>query len=335
MLSFFQANRQNDVLDLVVPQKSASNGSSSGPPLVTQIQPTPGSSKKKRKYKPDTWDIEKRKAYFYLTPTHRLRQRMEVTLGNTYAVLDPNRDQDDCWLLPSPPAHKDGRPRGSIRVAFNFDKHRYSANIGNVAMVLQNRMTSEQRYGIIHYSWHASHLCGNSICVNGCHFTAESASENSSRNGCMGPYGHCSHNPPCMRDLKRSLLLTQILRDKIYNCVISTNDFNCTAFQQMQVFDMVSLSSRTEFCQVCKRTHYLAPFCAILTSRKKVEILLTALATCSDFTTEKRNVISNLKKIKADLELRDRIRSRGSNSAETEGLCLTRYSGTNQTTPPS
>ena len=264
-------------------------------------------TKSKRIYKPDTWEIEKRKAFFYLEPTPKMERRMRSSLEKIYQKLESDRPVDDCWLHSSPPMKRDGRARSSITVRFQWNNHRYDVNIGNVALVINRLMTEEQREGIIYHRWHASHLCGNRICVNHLHFTVESAADNLSRNICFLSSAPCYHSPPCKRDRKRSLLLTQFMRNKMYDC-ITTIIKDDPDPQQFWAVDYAGCSDELITCGICKEPHLRARVCFLLTSRAKIDRLLDGFAKCADHSGDKAWAVSTLEKIKGDLAMRARYR---------------------------
>lgn len=285
---YLQGHRPSDILNSYMSSESASDDDSSEWSDATDTTQTRDASRRRRKRERKNGSIERRKAHVLLNPTPRLRQRMEDKVSDNLALLDPTCDEKDCWLHPSPPTRKDGRPKGGITIALYFNNQRYIVNIGIILLLLENRLTPRQTKGIIYYHWNASHRCGNTICMNSRHYTVELDAINSSRNGCM-PHFHCPHKERCLRHLKRNILLTRPIRKKIYNCVISTNDFNCDVSEQINAIDEAAN---------CEEDDAFRDF---LASLENVEALLAAFATCSNFTPKKKKVIGDLKKIRSDL----------------------------------
>ncbi|MCJ1405121.1 hypothetical protein MMC11_008347 [Xylographa trunciseda] len=159
----------------------------------------------------DNLSVKDRKRFFIETPTAALAGAMTKWVSETYEILDPQRSDTECWLHPKPPPprRQTGRAYGSIPKRFHWkdenSSHTLSVNFGVVALVVESSLTEAQMRGYINEGWHLSHLCGNWTCCNWRHFTVEAGSINIRRNSCfMHRYG-CTHNPPCMKHLKRRL----------------------------------------------------------------------------------------------------------------------------------
>lgn len=76
--------------------------------------------------------------------------------------------------------------------------------------------------GYVNKSWHLSHLCSNWTCCNWRHMTVESGRINRSRNQCFRNATQCPHNPQCMKDRKRRLLITPVISNQIRRAMEST-----------------------------------------------------------------------------------------------------------------
>ncbi|KAK0111089.1 hypothetical protein ONS95_001467 [Cadophora gregata] len=109
-------------------------------------------------------------------------------------LLDPFRENDDCWLHPSPPAallSVSGvcRPVGTLQKCFTWKdtegKHSIVLNYGIVVKLINYQMTKQQQDGFVNKQWHLSHLCGNWTCLNPAHTTVEPGRINIGRNKCF------------------------------------------------------------------------------------------------------------------------------------------------------
>lgn len=93
--------------------------------------------------------------------------------------------------------------------SFNWQDHRGKhaivLNFGIVSKLLLNKLTKQQKDGLINKQWHLSHLCGNWLCLNPAHTTVELGSVNITRNNCFSHRSGCAHNPPCLKDKKVAL----------------------------------------------------------------------------------------------------------------------------------
>jgi len=143
-----------------------------------------------------------------------LTKAMCQWVDKTNYLLDPFREDNECWFHPSPPsAHlsMNGilRPCGKLQKRFNWQdrigKHSIVLNYGIVSKLVNYKMTKQQKDGFINKQWHLSHLCGNWICLNPAHTTVEPGHINISRNNCFSHRSGCFHNPLCMKDKKVSL----------------------------------------------------------------------------------------------------------------------------------
>lgn len=150
-------------------------------------------------------------ASFNCPPT--LMKAMKQWIRKTHNLLDPFREDDDCWFHPSPPAARATssglRPVGKLQKCFIWQDHRGKhslvLNYGIVSKIINYKLTKQQKDGFINKQWHLSHLCGNWTCLNPTHTTVEPGSINISRNNCFSHRSGCHHEPKCMKDKKVSL----------------------------------------------------------------------------------------------------------------------------------
>ena len=140
-----------------------------------------------------------------------LTKAMCQWVDKTNYLLDPFREDDDCWFHPlPPPAHVSingiARPCGKLQKRFNWTdrhgKHSLVLNFGIACKLVNYKMTKQQKDGFINKQWHLSHLCGNWTCLNPAHTTIEPGNVNISRNNCFSHRSGCLHNPQCMKDKK-------------------------------------------------------------------------------------------------------------------------------------
>lgn len=98
-----------------------------------------------------------------------LTKSMQQWVIKTHALLDPFREDDDCWFHPSPPPGLLGingmlRPVGKLQKTFMWQdrngKHSLVLNYGIVSKLVNYKMTNQQKDGFVHNQWHLSHLCG-------------------------------------------------------------------------------------------------------------------------------------------------------------------------------
>ncbi|KAI9050288.1 hypothetical protein LZ554_005455 [Drepanopeziza brunnea f. sp. 'monogermtubi'] len=129
-------------------------------------------------------------------------------------LLDPFRENDDCWLHPSPPPARIGaggmlQPVGKLQKRFTWrdshGKHSIALNYGIANKIVNYKMTKQQEDGFINKRWHLSHLCGNWVCLNPNHTTVEPGQVNCGRNNCFMHRSGCHHSPQCMKDKKFAL----------------------------------------------------------------------------------------------------------------------------------
>ena len=149
------------------------------------------------------------------TRSPKLTQAMRSWIRQTHALLDPFREDDDCWFHPSPPPARRSRLSGALRSRGKIQKtfvwqdqkgrHSLVFNYGIVSKLVYHKLTKQQKDGLINRQWHLSHLCGNWTCLNPAHTTVEPGSVNISRNNCFSHRGGCLHDPPCMKNMKVAL----------------------------------------------------------------------------------------------------------------------------------
>lgn len=189
-----------------------------------------------------------------------MKEKIKQYVHDVYKLFDGIYSKDDCWLHPSPPlACRNGRPPGTIQCNFvwkdSVGNHKLHVNLGMVALVAEHQLTEEQMEGYVNKSWHLSHLCGNWTCCNWRHMTVESGRINNSRNQCFRDATQCLHDPQCMKDRKRRLLVTHAISCQIreaiksirvagcqysttvppswYNCGICGKDVLCLGYQRI------------------------------------------------------------------------------------------------------
>jgi hypothetical protein len=140
-----------------------------------------------------------------------LTKAMNHWVTKTQYLLDPFREDDDCWFHPAPPPGRPNaagilRPCGIIQKTFTWQdrngKHSIVLNYGIVHKLVNYNMSKQEADGFINKRWHLSHLCGNWTCLNPRHTTVEPGSINIKRNNCFSHRSGCQHKPPCMKDKK-------------------------------------------------------------------------------------------------------------------------------------
>ena len=160
----------------------------------------------------ETMPLKDRKRFFIYTPTSAMVKAMRDTVSELHGFFNPIENIGDCMLHPyPPPLNPDGGMRGTIMYTSRWEDdmgiHAVRVNYGVVALLVNSRLTNDQKEGWIEKSWHLSHLCGNWICCNWRHHTIEDGTTNVSRNGCFGSSKTCIHKPPCMKEKKQKLVL--------------------------------------------------------------------------------------------------------------------------------
>ncbi|KAI9875698.1 MAG: hypothetical protein M1830_008085 [Pleopsidium flavum] len=164
----------------------------------------------KRKTPKDTLSVEHRKSFFIHSPTSAMKSTMAKCVSEVQSVFPQSREEDECWLHPSPPPlRSNGRASGCLKRDFRWadelGRHKITVNFGVIALIVEDRLTESQKEGWIMQSWHLSHLCGNWTCCNWRHFTVEPGGVNITRNACFMHRSGCEHSPKCMKEKKQQL----------------------------------------------------------------------------------------------------------------------------------
>lgn len=98
-------------------------------------------------------------------PNH-VKKSMQLWLESTNRLLDPFREDNECWFHPAPPAPRITsigtlRPHGKISKSFSWQdrkgKHNLVLNFGIVSKILFHTMTKLQKDGYVNRKWHLSH----------------------------------------------------------------------------------------------------------------------------------------------------------------------------------
>jgi len=181
------------------------------PPEAQSSPPASGS-------KPTPYNLlscrERKRIFVDSSRPVKLTKDMQQWFHKTNWLLDPFREDDNCWFHPSPPPARVGasgalRPCGKINKTFHWQdrrgRHSLVVNYGIICKLLYHKMTKQQKDGFINRQWHVSHLCGNWSCVNPDHNVIEPGIVNISRNNCFSHRSGCVHNPPCMKHKKVAL----------------------------------------------------------------------------------------------------------------------------------
>ncbi|KAF7893975.1 hypothetical protein EAF00_007489 [Botryotinia globosa] len=122
-------------------------------------------------------------------PPH-VKKSMQIWLESTNRLLDPFREDVECWFHPAPPP-----PASLLSVRGVLAAIYRKLSAGKITM----------KDGFVNKKWHPSHLCGNWTCLNANHTTVEPGNVNISRNSCFSHRGGCSHEPKCMKEKKANL----------------------------------------------------------------------------------------------------------------------------------
>ena len=263
-----------------------------------------GTTNESRKRCKETMNITDRKQHFIYTPDDGMKEKMKNYVYDVYRFFSDSRSEDNCWLHPSPPVRRNGRPAGSIQRNFVWKDssgiHILHVNFGIIALIVEHHLTGEQMEGYVNKAWHLSHLCGNWVCCNWRHMTVESAGINTSRNRCFPVTTHCPHDPPCMKDRKRRLLVTLDISNQIKRAIESSrNGAKPTADCQN-----INLTAAGFDCGICgNEVNCFGGWriCRSLTSIKKSQEALEELESCSEPSEEILKAITHLKWIIADL----------------------------------
>ena len=221
-----------------------------------------------------TTSVLDRKRYFMYTPNDILKEKMNRYVDNVYKLFDGVCSEDNCWLHPWPPSNsKNGRPRGNVQCGFvwkeSSGRKSLYVNVGIVLLIVNEKITEDQKKGYVNEAWQLSHLCGNWTCCNWRHMTVESQHTNNSRNQCFRNQDLCCHRPPCMKDRKRGLPVTPTISGQIEAAIKSTQD------------DAITPAT---CCTICGKTDLCfgsRAICHSLTSVSKSQQILEKLELCS------------------------------------------------------
>ena len=260
-------------------------------------------TKETRTARRDTLPVSNRKRSFIYTPDDGTKEKMRQVVHDVNKLFNLC-SEDDCWLHPSPPpARTNGRPMGTIHCNFvwkdSVGKQRLRVNVGIVALVIECQLTEEQMEGYVKESWHLSHLCGNWTCCNWRHMTVENGRTNISRNQCFRDATHCSHDPPCMKDRKRRLLVTPAISNQIREAIESTSHGTKTTVG----YQYSNTPTDWSGCRTCGSIlcYANATICPSLTSITKSQETLEKLELCIQPSDEVLKAIAYLKQIIVDL----------------------------------
>ena len=283
--------------------------------------------------------IVERKLFFLYTPTEHIQAASKKYFSDMYQVLDMSGSDEECRLHPTPPDFS-GKPAG--RISFTFDwkteyrSHQLYVEWGIIALLVREELTAAQMDGFVNKSWRLSHLCGNWTCCNWRHCTVESRHSIQSRNACFKSPAKCTHNPPCLKEKKRQLLITDYIRDKISKAITSLGGIlSYEAFHTLPEYDIRLVewfwaNSKRGSCAFCGRSDDKAHICSYLSSLVNCKVMLRALKLCIKPTLELTKAIGYLVKITEDLERSCAVKS----NPLTECLSGLRESGASQSVEP-
>ena len=283
--------------------------------------------------------IVERKRFFLYTPTEDIRAASKKFFANVYQVLDMSGSNEECRLHPTPP-YSNGKHAETIFFTFDWNVgyrfHQLYVEWGIIALLVREELTAAQMDGFVNKSWRLSHLCGNWTCCNWRHFTVESGHDIQSRKACFKSPAECTHNPPCLKEKKRQLLVTDYIRDKISKAITSLGGIlSYEAFHTLPEYDIRLVewfwaNSRRSSCAFCGRSDDKAHICSCLSSLDNCKVMLRALELCIKPTLELTEAIGYLVKISEDLERSCAVKS----STLTESLVGPRESGPSQSIEP-
>lgn len=106
-----------------------------------------------------------------------------------------------CLLLTSPANNK----RYTVSLSIN-SVNKWEMSLGVAILLIEGRLTYEQKKGLIDLNWVTSHLCSNWNCATHEHTTVESRAANSLRHTCFAN-GSCTgpHRPRCLIRMKKGM----------------------------------------------------------------------------------------------------------------------------------
>ena len=270
----------------------------------------------KRQKRAETLSLAERKEVLIWNPTGVMKTRMQLHVDLINKLFDPKLPKCDCWLHPWPPEVK-MLPTGTIQVRFNWKDgkgtHSLDVNYGVITLILEGKITKEQKDGFIYESWQLSHVCGNWICCNPQHFTIEPKPINLDRNRCFSSEEDCMHFPQCKRTKKRAMLMTQNIRRRNYHAIRDIDGFTYLYGTDQSLYDfwdmIKGVTAPGSYCDFCKRVHILAPFCKLLNSpakcRQMLEMLATQPATSVEATKARLNLVKHYQNLTAEGKIMD------------------------------
>ncbi|PSN70360.1 hypothetical protein BS50DRAFT_585794 [Corynespora cassiicola Philippines] len=146
--------------------------------------------------------VEERKKLFYYSYWESEREHLEGILHGYYLHINANREPDQCWLYTYKFYNK-----CCLGTNVPFKHHGKGetvyVHITVIAKLLEGLLTSAEKDGLVNQSYHASHLCGNWMCLNPRHVKAEPGGTNQERKSCFNhPCRSCFHEPACMTRLQ-------------------------------------------------------------------------------------------------------------------------------------
>lgn len=125
-----------------------------------------------------------------------LTTSMTAWITQIQRLLDPFREDYECWFHPNPPSPlvtSTGsiRPFGVIKKLFGWTDPKIKVkscivlNYGIVNKIINYTISKREADGFVNRKWHLSHLCGNWTCLNPRHTCVEEGRVNAERNGCF------------------------------------------------------------------------------------------------------------------------------------------------------
>lgn len=226
------------------------------------LKPNPVSNEEKAPLNKVTCRERKRIATSFNRPVG-LTKAMKHWINKTHNLLDPFREDDDCWFHPGPPPARliSGilRSCGKLQKRFTWQDHRgrhsLVLNYGIVSKIINFKLTKQQKDGFINQGWHLSHLCGNWTCLNPRHTTVEPGKVNISRNNCFSHRSGCLHDPPCLKEWKVPLapdgkpLNTIIIQrgETTQRAIDNFEDWSMQSFDDGEVSVLIDDQDETEF----------------------------------------------------------------------------------------
>ena len=262
--------------------------------------------------------IVERRRFFLYTPTENIQAASKNFFSNVYQVLDIAGSNEECRLHHTPP-YFNGKPAETISFTFRWKiehrSHQLYVEWGIIALLVRGQLTAAQMDGFVNKSWRLSHLCGNWTCCNWRHFTVESRHDIQSRDACFKSPAKCMHNPPCLKEKKRQLLVTDYIRDKISKAItslggiLSYEAFHTPPEYDIRLVECFWANSKRSSCAFCGRSDDKAHICSNLGSLVNCKVMLKALKMCIKPTLELIEAIGYLVKITEDFERSSAVKS--------------------------